>query len=375
VTRRRTAFSLAGGPLLLLLSLVGCNCDPKLVNNGDRCGVGTVSGRVCATDQQTWVAGATVSIDGTDCLNSPFSLTVDTGPDGSFTFNDVPQGSYTAHAVLGQFRQDYPIDVTGGQDTKIPDDQMCVKQGATKIAVVTGLGDKIENLLTGLKLNFDTYKGDAANWATDAEPFLADLNRLKAYDIVFVDCAAAKVASNRIDLGPQASVISGNLAAYVQGGGSLYASDWALIFPALAFPGKLTFALDSGTLTNPLDTSKLMGFAPQTVTGAVVDLNLAQFLGKGSVSVTFPASPPSLHWGLMSQVANDVEVLIRADVQPCSTSTCSSGGATEVGMPLAAHFKVTQGAKGGNVVYTSFHNISQLNQDVAGILKYIVLHL
>ena len=36
---------------------------------------------------------------------------------------------------------------------------------------------------------------------------------------------------------------------------------------------------------------------------------------------------------------------------------------------------IKKNTKGGNVVYTSFHNIAQTGDDVAQILKFIVLHL
>ena len=53
-------------------------------------------------------------------------------------------------------------------------------------------------------------------------------------------------------------------------GGSLYASDWALLFSVYADPGALDFLLNGcGTVANPQTTNKLMGYAPQTVTAAV----------------------------------------------------------------------------------------------------------
>jgi hypothetical protein len=46
------------------------------------------------------------------------------------------------------------------------------------------------------------------------------------------------------------------------------------------------------------------------------------------------------------------------------------------GVPLAVKVKVT-GADmhGGQVLYTSFHNIAQVGPDVAQMLKYLVLSL
>src|SRR5205814_1855583 len=127
----------------------------------------------------------------------------------------------------------------------IPLDQLCIEQKTTKIAVITAGGDHIEALLTQLGFTYQSYLGDPASWSTSAGPFLADLTRLKQYDLIFINCSTAKSSSSSsIDLGPNAALIEQNLYDYVSQGGSIYSSDWAFLFPAMAFPGKLGFSLN-----------------------------------------------------------------------------------------------------------------------------------
>lgn len=387
--------------VLLFLSaaliLSACSCNERLArayeepDAGDvdaglvlpSCRLGGVTGRVCAPDKRTWVSGASVSVTGQDCNGTDFTVTAESAADGTFTLADIPAGSRRLHAVLGAFTQDYDVTVVPGATSTIPDDQLCVAQKQTRIAVVTGPGDQIENLLTGLGLQFDTFAGDATNFDVVAAPFLSDLTRLKNYDLVFIDCAAGKRASSStVDLGPGERTIASALHDYVAQGGSLYASDWALVFPAVAYPNKMHFKLNGGgSVANPFDATHLMGYAPQTLRADITHPALATFVGKSTIDVAFPhqGGANSLHWGLFDGIDASGDVLIQASTAKlCATSStsCSSAGASINNVPLAVTFKLgPAGGRGGNLVYTSFHNIAQPSDDVSLVLKYIVLHL
>jgi hypothetical protein len=344
------------------------------------CGVfGSVKGRVCATDQMTWVNGAAVTLGATDCNDQPITLSATTAADGSFTLGQIPPGTWTLHASLGAFTQDIPVTVTANQTFQVPDNQLCVQQKAVKIAVVTGSGDKIESLLDTLQLQYTLIAGDGTNWAAHADPFFADLTQMKQYDLIFIDCAAAHSSSGSIDFGSNAATIESNLNAYIKGGGSLYASDWALLFPLYAAPGSFSFVTASPqALIDPMPTTDLVGYAPQLLNANLVDPGLQAFLGKSGVSINFPkqTGAVSTHWGMMTAVPG-AQVLVQADnVATCGNSSCSSMGQVHNTVPLAVRVKLTpEGQHGGSVVYTSFHNIAQSGPDVAQILKYLVLNL
>ena len=338
---------------------------------------GSVTGRVCAPDQATWLNGATVSIDGTDCHGQPQHLEATSSADGTFTLGNVPPGDWAVKAVLGAFTQETPVTVRARSATAIPDNQLCVAQKAVRIAVVTGSGDKIEDLLASLRLQVTLFGGDSSTWTSQAEPFLSDLAQLKQYDLVFIDCAAAKASGTVINLGPNATHIEENLRAYVQQGGSVYSSDWALLFTLAAAPSAFSYATQGGAVVNtPFDAKALRGYAPQTVTAQVNDPGLAQFLGKTSLSISFPKQngANSLHWGLLASTTG--EVLVSANgVITCGDSACSTAGAMRSSVPLAVRVRAGTAGHGGNVVYTSFHNVAQSGNDVAQVLKYLVLNL
>jgi hypothetical protein len=342
--------------------------------------VGSITGRVCAPDERTWLNGATVSVDALDCNGRLVRRETTTAADGTFTLTNVPARAVTVRAVLGAFTQDTPLTVRAGTSTAIPDNQLCVAQKAVRIAVVTGSGDKIEDLLTALRLQFTLFGGDSSTWTSQAGPFLADLAQLKQYDLIFINCAAAKKGGSTIDLGAHATRVSQNLHDYVLQGGSVYTSDWGLLFAAAASPGSFTFSTRGGAaVSNPFDTSVLMGFAPQTVSAIVRDPALAQFLGKSALAIEFPkqAGANSLHWGLLAS-APGAQVLVSANtVQVCADKGCANAASNpRTNAPLAVRARLLPvGQKGGNVVYTSFHNVAQRGDDVAQVLKYLVLNL
>jgi hypothetical protein len=383
---------LCGAPRLV--NVPNCEMDPDLCDAGipvveepdagppPPCtDLGTVTGRVCAPDQMTWVNGAVVSVDALDCQGKSVRLETTSAADGTFTLANIPAGTdVVVHADLGAFSQDIPVTVRANATTSIPDNQLCVAQKMTRIAVVTGAGDKIEDLLTTLRLQFTLFGGDSSTWTTQGEPFLLDLPKMKEFDLIFVNCAAAKKSGTTIDLGPNGARIKENLRQYVLAGGSVYASDWALLFTLAAAPSSFTYPTRTGaSIGSPFDTKELLGYAPQIVAASVSDPGLAQFLGKSSLTINFPkeSGANSQHWGLMANMPGTQVLVTASAVSVCADAACANAASGKRnGVPLAVRVRLLPtGKKGGNVVYTSFHNVAQTGTDVAQVLKYLVLNL
>lgn len=374
----------------MTLAVPACSCDdvtlisrnttgfPPEVDAGVphqrvECGVGSVTGRVCAPDIHTWVPGADVTLEGLDCNDQAQHFALNADIEGRFRFDQVPAGAYQLLAVSGAFQVRHDVTVTSGQVTAIPDDQMCFAQNAARVAVLPGAGDKIEDLLTSLNIDHTVISGDPID-------FLKDTAQLANYDIVFIDCAAG-VSRNTLDLGTDTPAVVTALRGFVEGGKSVYASDWAFLFLKLAFPSDLNFDTQDGRApSSPFDVHNLMGYAPQTVTGArVVDPALRAFLGKDTINVDYPrqSGVSSLHWGLMSRLVGRGRSLVSGTAVSCSAAdrNCARGS-TRNDLPLAVAVKVaTTGQRGGNVIYTSFHNIAQQGDDVANVLKFVVFNL
>jgi hypothetical protein len=356
--------------------------DLSSSDGGDACVyTSAVLGRVCAPEQREWVPGATVTLEAIDCHGVPFTITATSGNDGSFRLDGVPPGTWTVTAQAGAFSQTYTVTVLPGREEIIPNDRLCVQQDVVRVAVVTGFGDRIENLLGNVGIQFDTYDGNSG-WSTSAAPFLSDLSALQRYDLIFIDCAAATMMYT-VDLGANAQRIIGNLRQYVMGGGSLYASDWAVTFLALAFPSMVEPQLrGTSTVAVPFDATRLSGYAPQTVNARVVEPSLARAIGATQVAITFPdtSGARSGNWGLLELGSTPATVLVEAEVATCSSGAMICNGQTQPGpmvtAPLGIKFKLTPVTqRGGNVFYTSFHNIAQTGTGVADILRWIIFHL
>jgi hypothetical protein len=368
------------------LLLVACACgrtspyewaSPEpVVTAATECPFGALHGQVCATDGKTLLNGATVTVDAVDCHGAPVHVETETDAAGAFTLEGLPQGLVTVKASLGDFKRVANVIVVAGETSEVPGPDLCLEQQNIKIAVITGNGDKIERLLTDLHLTYTIFDGTPGLWPNGAAVFLSDLKQLKTYDLVFIDCAAA-TSLYHVDLGDEAALIESNLRDYVQSGGSLYASDWAGLIASFGAPGALMFAADT-PVQLPFDAHNLKGFAPQTLTATISDEGLKTFLGKPSIAIVFPkaSSAVSLHWGLLESTPG-ATVLATADhVGVCTDAACATQGLARDHVPLAVRVKVTPaGTHGGQVLYTSFHNIAQGGDDVARLLKYLVLNL
>lgn len=356
--------------------------DSSSEDGGLQCGsISSVAGRVCSPEARDWIAGATVTLETMDCHGVPLTLTATSGVAGWFELDQVPPGTWTLTVQAGMFSQTYTVTVPQNGQVLIPTDQLCVRGDVVRVAVVTGFGDHIETLLTNLGIHADTFDGNSG-WATSAAPFLSDLAALQRYDIVFIDCGAA-TTSYTSDLGPSAAQITSNLRSYVMGGGSLYASDWAVSFLALAFPQMVVPDLRTQpSVMLPFQTTELAGYAPQTIAASVVDVPLSQAIGTNQVSITFPdmSGARSANWGLLDLSTTHADVLVQGQATTCSAgaTTCNqtSTPGPVVSAPLAVRFKLTPAnQQGGNVYYTAFHNIAQTGTGVSDILRWIVFHL
>jgi hypothetical protein len=346
--------------------------------------LGAVSGRACAPDRSTAVNNATVSLQGTDCSGAPFRLDTRSGADGRWSFSGVPSGEATLTITVGSFVQRQTVRVAAGVTTNIVDGKTCFDPLGVRMAVVTGKGDKLEDFLTALGFSPDVIDGKptSSRPIPPAAAFLADSGRLGQYQIVFIDCAAF-TRSDRLDMGPSTTAILQNLRAFVLAGGSVYGSDWAGVILARAFPDDIGLRLVSGADTHatpiqlPFSTNALIGFAEQQIAATVPNVDLATYLGSQSVSITFPRNPPSNHWAMLAASPANVSNDIIGSARPCADASCSAGAADAISdVPLSISFRPDPTrTRGGNVVFTSFHNLAQSTNDVKHILEHLIFRL
>lgn len=154
---------------------------------------------------------------------------------------------------------------------------------------------------------------------------------LDGCEVLFVNCS------------PEATGVSEPVAAairkFVERGGSLYASDWAGALIDRAFPGVLRF-----------DTTG----AAERVPCRVVDPGLAAIIGD-SIDITFEIDA---WWGVVDSKRGSRVYVER-----------STGPSQRRATPIVIGFA----AGNGQVIYTSFHNKSQLSEKERGLLRFLVL--
>jgi hypothetical protein len=317
-------------------------------------GSGTVDGRVCAPDGETWLADATVYVERPDGSRSQAT----TDADGHYTLTGVPAGAQVVNIEKGSFHSTVDVTVTADQTTTVPDDQCAILSPTVKVAVVTGQYDHVEQVLSDLGIqnaNVDTYDGTSfgSPWITG---LLDDFATLSTYDIVFLNCG---LNDSRIVSFPDQTAIN-NLKQFVQNGGSVYASDWAYTVVETAWPDKIDFARTDTDFSPLAANSPKFGTPVNGLAATIVDANLATGMGTSSISLDYQLG----EWVAMQAVASGVTVYITGDAP-------LEDGSNLTDVPHTVGFNV--GA--GRVLYTSFHQEPGVNQNQERVLQLLMFEL
>jgi hypothetical protein len=314
-------------------------CEPAPPPEGS----GSVQGRVCAPDGQTWLADATVYVERADGTRAQDA----TDGDGRYLLEGVPAGSQTVHVEKGSFTTTFTVTVSAGQTTTIPDAQCALDPPDIRVAVVTGEWDRVEDVLDDIGVdpaNIILYDGSSSTWVGD---LLDDYTVLSQYDIVFFNCGVFDFGFSF-----QTTAIN-NLRQFVSQGGSVYASDQAYDIVERAWPDAIEF-YGNDALANQAED----GQETDDLTGRIVDLGLAGSLGSNIIDLHYPL----LAWAAMQSVADYVTVYIRADAPLLNAPTLTD-------VPHTVRFSAGQ----GRVLYTSFHqesNISPMMQQALRVLMF-----
>ena len=301
---------------------------------------GAVQGRICDPSGGSWVVGAMVStlVEGLEV----FALT---DADGEFLLTGLPPGSYTLFVEKGSFSTEFDVDVVGGEVTQLPDPE-CLDPSNVDIAVVTGEYDSIGVILDDLGLAYDAIDGTTG---TAYISFLGDSTALASYDIVFINCGMSW------DWYGSGDAIGAALQTYVEGGGSLYVSDWSAGLVEKAYPDMMDWYGDDATITEAL------AGAPGTHKGVVLDPNMQTLLGTQQADLSFDFN----NWAIAEKESQFTKVLVRGK------APLDAGGEV-TGSPLAFRYR---SQAGGQLLFTSFHNEAQNTLDVDLLLLEIILSL
>lgn len=264
--------------------------------------------------------------------------------------------------------------LTGCQDNNL----QALNFGRT--AIVTGDFDTVEQLIqevanvSDVQAEITLYNGyvDEPHFETDVDgiPSLqvedllrGNVNTLSSFSTVFFSCGMRGVGEFRYNgvaeddhLVIDGTVIE-NLQTTARRGANLYFSDWTYDFVDAAWPDMIRFH-GAGDLD---DAQR--GLAGPLSARVVSDALAEQMeIPVGSeIEIVFNQGG----WAVIESVADDVEVLVEADVLVDNNET----GQPELlpAVPLVVAFD----APGtGRIVYTSFHNEAQLTDDARDVLRF-----
>jgi len=340
--------------LLSFLSTVACteytlNSAKDLNQAEGELEDGEIRGRICSPSGDTWLVGATAYVEVDDNHDGQIDRRVEaiTDGEGYFTLSGLADGAYTIYVTKGSFSTTYEVELQGSYTLA---ESSCAVE-PPNIAVITGSFDHIEDILQDLQIEHDIYVGE---FGGNYQDLLLSSNQLNAYDILFLNCG--------IDDGwlSSESQIQSNLRAFVEQGGSIYASDWSHSFVESAFPEKIDFF---GEDHNYIDAQVGNEGA---VTADILDDTMQTVLNDEVASLNYDLSS----WVMMTNTAENVEILIQGSVEGVSWET----GESEVHQdtPLAVRF--THGE--GTLVFTSFHNEHQhTTLDMRALLEEMIFSL
>jgi hypothetical protein len=314
----------------------------------DDCPLGNITGYVCAPNETTFIGGATVYVETTNCNGKAVKIGAVSDEQGNYKLENVPVGQVTVKIEKGSFKTQYQVTVPDGGTVAAQDvvQDACFSKDKTKIAVVTGVWDSIEKILSSLGFEYDLYDGQSN--IQEAIGLLTDLNKMSQYDIIFFNCGGSH---DEIMLS-NTNIITSNLQKYVAAGGNIYASDWAFVYAEWPWPNAIAFVGGNTNIYGP----KLGMMGP--VSGTVTDSALSTFLGKKSVNINYDLGM----WVVVENAAANTKIHIVGNVNML--------GSTLSNAPL-----MVSHTPGGKVLYTTFHNEPQITQDMEKILNFLVFEL
>jgi hypothetical protein len=283
---------------------------------------GTVFGRVTAPSGMIPVAGSRVMVEVGGEVAWAVSL-----DRGCFRL-DLPPGSHSLVVEKGRYRGTATAQVRAGERANIG--PIRLGDGGVRIAVLYGQYDDVGELISHLGLPTDGY--------LHPHDLLSDPAKLRSYHVVFANCGSSATTGGP----PYSASDLANLKAWVEDGGTLYASDWEYeTFQAVA-PNGGTFAEDPH-------------IGPKEIlTATLLDRDLIALLNKDTVQIRFDLPA----WTVPEDSGSSGQPLVRGRVAGRDR-------------PLA--LLARPGA--GRAVFTSFHNEEQLTDDILAVLYQMILML
>lgn len=205
---------------------------------------GSIEGWVCDPEAGVWMENATVY---TNIINAvgDFLDTRETvtDKDGHYLLEELlTDTTYTIYVQKGATTVDL-FDVELGNDSQVLEKPQCSATATeSTIAVVTGVYDDLPTVLTDLSLSVYEVNGKSGE---DAAAFLTDSVNLEPFSMVMLAGGTVEedvyYDSDGNDGAGTSAAVQAAIKAYVEGGGTLWATDWTYDIVEQIWPGKVDF--------------------------------------------------------------------------------------------------------------------------------------
>ncbi len=351
-------------PVLVALVLASaCQTENNLTATVPKTEVispGSISGRVCDPSGRTWLADALAYVNVTDDTGFIYETKrAFTDLDGYFRIDDLPgQKEYTVYVTYGPSElMAEKVEIGNGEDVTLGEPS-CFDPLELDVAVVTGDYDDFGRVLEDM--GFVNYHPIDGTDETGLLDFLSKKEELDKYDLIFFDGGLVEdgVFYDLADpTNPVPATVMANIRAYVEEGGSIYASDWSYDIVEIGWPDKLDFV---GADEVPDDAQK---GDYELLDAAVTDASLSEYLAKQYIEIEYdlPVWPP------VENTSKSVSIHLTGTV-PYSDGLSDY---TLSGVPLL----VTFNAGDGKVAYSTFRVVRNGNEDILRTLQYIMYNL
>ena len=248
-----------------------------------------------------------------------------------------------------------------------------IGQNGGDIALTAGDFDDVQAPFNRLDVATDRYDGVISTATWDAsyvapglrvEGLLGDEAELTRYGRLIVASGTrglggraynSTLDDNTFVIDP---AVAERVANYVERGNVLMCTDWSYDLIEVAFPDLIEFYGEDATF----DDAQRGEIGE--ISGVVEAESLKTLLGTDTLALNYDFS----NWSVVTDVSEDVEVLVRGDAV---VRTGTGSGADEVtGVPLLLRAPV--GNNGGLVVFSSFHLDAQTPGMIDQLIPFLV---
>lgn len=312
-----------------------------------------IRGQVCDPELQIWMEGALVYTHLYDEDGVVFDTVTDTtDAEGRYTLEGLAGGyEYEIYVQKGQsliekFRAKLPED--GNLDIPPPP---CFGEVDMQVAVITGAYDDMEKVFQIIGVGgYHLINGQVGSEIVD---FFASVENLAEYQVIFFNGGHKEEGVIYGD-GPEVQGVRNTLRTWVEGGGTLYVTDWAYDVVETIWPDPLDFLGDDSV------PDAAQRGEPGTIQATVVDPGLLAAVGVPAANVVYDLS----EWPLIEDVSEGTTVYLEGDAQ----YRVGFDVYTVPKSPLLVEFP----AGDGRVIVSTFRNSANSSGESLAILQALI---